>query len=618
MITRKILVPIGLKIGIVFFVLFFAAVQATCFVYFLRSREVMEDRILSDIAGLAESRKDYMLKTIEKDIVQTELVASRVKTRELLTALETGTDDPEICRKRLAEIFEDIKDLAASIERIEVADTRGIVAASSDPAGTGRDISAEPLFYKGMEKVCMSGLYLDGGRLMYSMYAPVSDTADEKLIGVLKVEISADGLIDVMSDYAGLGKTGEMILAEQVGDEIYYLGPLRHGKKGAVTFHVPMKALEGKVSRHAVTYRNKGIVAGVDYRNVDVLAAYQYMPLTGWGLVVKIDEEEAFEPVRKLYAWMLFVGSLVSLAGAVIIFFLAKFISGPIKKLEKGTEIVAGGDLDFRVEVDTRDEVGRLAGAFNRMTENLKRITASRDELDAEIARREKLEKIKDDFVNIVSHELRTPLATMQGVVWTLLRKDEGGLDERQLKFVTMLKNNIEMLIRITNSMLDLAKIEAGRMEFKKEPFDIRDAVMQAVGLFMPAARSKGIEIRADLPDSGVNILGDRDAVTRVFTNLISNAVKFTGEGYVEVSVRKLGDIAACRVADTGEGIATEDLPKVFSKYYQFGQAKVSGEKGTGLGLSIVKGIIDAHKGDIRVESEFGKGTKFIFTFPAQ
>ncbi|MFH1287390.1 MAG: ATP-binding protein, partial [bacterium] len=177
-------------------------------------------------------------------------------------------------------------------------------------------------------------------------------------------------------------------------------------------------------------------------------------------------------------------------------------------------------------------------------------------------------------------------------------------------------KDNMDRLTRIINNLLDISKIEAGKTELMKGLIEITSLIKKVATSFESNAKEKGLELRVSLPKEGIEIYADADKMIQVFINLVANAVKFTEKGYIEISVEEKEEIVECSVADTGIGISKDDLPKLFSKFQQFGRVPGSGEKGTGLGLSIAKGIVEMHNGRIRVESESGKGTKFTFTVP--
>lgn len=229
---------------------------------------------------------------------------------------------------------------------------------------------------------------------------------------------------------------------------------------------------------------------------------------------------------------------------------------------------------------------------------------------------RHKLLSMRDHFVNIVSHELRSPLAAIRMSAGDLLEGLAGPLNAQQKEYLAIFLKSIDRLHRTANELLDLARMEAGRTPLKRSRFDLAAMVHEIKKSFEKEAHAKGLVLKTKMPEGRVEIDADPDKIARVLTNLLDNAVKFTEKGAVEITVKDLEDSVFCSVSDTGTGISSEDLPKVFNKFEQFGRKDKSQAEGSGLGLSITKQIIDMHGGSIRVESELGKGTAFHFSLP--
>ena len=253
---------------------------------------------------------------------------------------------------------------------------------------------------------------------------------------------------------------------------------------------------------------------------------------------------------------------------------------------------------------------------FIKVAEDITERKLAAAELERKNIELQKLDKLKSDFVSTVSHELRTPLSITKEGISLVLDGIPGAINEKQKDVLITAKNNIDRLARIIADLLDIAKIEAGKLVIRKELLDISDPVKHVASSFMPKMKAKGLEFKVSLPCGKVEIHADSDKIVRVFTNLVDNAIKFTGTGHVGIEVRDDNDKVVCSVYDTGMGISKENIPKVFCKFQQFSRIPGSGDKGTGLGLSIAKGIIDAHGGKIWVESEFGKGARFMFVLP--
>ncbi len=240
-------------------------------------------------------------------------------------------------------------------------------------------------------------------------------------------------------------------------------------------------------------------------------------------------------------------------------------------------------------------------------------------ELEGKNAAIEKADKMKSDFVSIVAHELRNPLVVVQEAANLLLEGLAGGpVAEAQKPYVEMVKRTSDRLIHITNDLLDLAKIESGKMELNFGPLDFISLIRQVRDSVELRSRKKGLRFLEKLPAGRLEMSGDYDKLSQVLMNLFSNAVKFTEKGSVTVGAKDLGAGVECMIEDTGPGIAGENLPKLFSKFQQVGKTKIGSEKGSGLGLAIAKSIVEAHGGRIWAESELGKGSRFIFTLPKQ
>ena len=191
-----------------------------------------------------------------------------------------------------------------------------------------------------------------------------------------------------------------------------------------------------------------------------------------------------------------------------------------------------------------------------------------------------------------------------------------GEINEKQESILVVAKDNIDRLARIINSLLDISKIEADKIEVRKEIFDIVPLIRQILFSFEPKAKTRNLELKTDFYAEKIEVFADLDKITQVFVNLIGNALKFTETGSITVGVKEFENEIQCFVLDTGIGIPKDGLHRVFNRFQQFGRTAGAGEKGTGLGLAIAKGLLELQGGRIWVESELGKGTKFTFVLP--
>lgn len=235
-----------------------------------------------------------------------------------------------------------------------------------------------------------------------------------------------------------------------------------------------------------------------------------------------------------------------------------------------------------------------------------------------DITKEIEVDRMKTEFISLASHELRTPLTVIREGVSLVIDEILGPTTDDQRSFLAMVLKDIDRLGRIINNLLDVSKIEAGKVGLKRAFVNLVDITAEVSSAFATLAKSKGLKIQIKVPSKPVEMYVDKDKIVQVFTNLVGNAMKFTEKGHVEMGLREEADQVVGWVSDTGRGISREDMDKVFKKFHQFGGEAAGGEKGTGLGLTIAKGIVEMHHGRIEVESEAGKGTRFVFRIPRE
>jgi signal transduction histidine kinase len=227
------------------------------------------------------------------------------------------------------------------------------------------------------------------------------------------------------------------------------------------------------------------------------------------------------------------------------------------------------------------------------------------------------LDQLKSDFMATMSHELRTPLTSVIGYSDMLLSGVTGELNERQTNFVSSILKNGEALLNLINDVLDLTKIEAGRLELNLEAVDLRSALLGVLPVVKPRAADKRIKISTYLPTEVAPVIADPAKFNQVLLNLLTNAIKYTHEnGNVSVEARSQDGFIEIWVTDTGIGIGQEDIDRIFQRFTQVDSSASRTQGGTGLGLAITKELVELHGGQIRVQSKVGKGSSFIFTMP--
>ncbi len=333
--------------------------------------------------------------------------------------------------------------------------------------------------------------------------------------------------------------------------------------------------------------------------------------------------------------------------GIAIVFMISTRYSKPLINLTGLARKLSKGDFSATedIKITSADEIGVLGSAFIEMSRNIKESHKKLEEHsrsleqkveDRTLRLRKALEelqeqdKVKTEFLSTVSHELRTPLSLVLGFAKIIGKKlDESVFpnikinDEKMQKVSKQVKDNISIIVsegkRLTgliDDLLDISKIEAGEVEWKMEKACITDIVEQALTVTINLLVEKNLKLIKDIENDLPKIVCDKDRLIQVVINLISNAVKFTKEGSITCTVRKVDSKAMISIIDTGRGIKKDDQEKIFKKFKQVGDTLTDKPKGTGLGLIICKQIVEHHGGKIWVESELGKGSSFSFTIP--
>jgi len=307
------------------------------------------------------------------------------------------------------------------------------------------------------------------------------------------------------------------------------------------------------------------------------------------------------------------VAAAIFLAGALL--FLQKLITTPVTRLTSQiTHMRESGDLDVDIRSDRADEIGTLALEFGELTRNL---SSARAELEAARDDAMGMSKAKSEFLARMSHEIRTP---MNGVLGMTELLQETALDDKQQRFANTIYESAESLLSIINDILDISKIEAGKIELDIAAFNLQNLLEECLDLLAESAHRKGLELACVIPiETNVYVKGDPVRLRQILMNLLGNALKFTEQGEVVVRFKASPDDAGktnfrFEVQDTGIGISPENLVNIFEPFVQEDGSNTRRFGGTGLGLAISKQLVDLMGGEMGVHSEMGKGSTFWFT----
>ena len=319
---------------------------------------------------------------------------------------------------------------------------------------------------------------------------------------------------------------------------------------------------------------------------------------------------EAGESAYVRSRWIVIGFAIGSIGLALVLGYAISWsVIDPVTRMDARLREIAAGDFSRHVAVGNRDELGTLAANLNRMSDELGRLY---QQLEA-------ANRHKSEFLANMSHELRTPLNAVIGFSDVLLERTFGELNAKQEQYVSIILGSGKHLLSLINDILDLSKIEAGRMELELGPFDLALAIENTVTFVRDRAARHGVALEIAVEPELEPCVGDERKIKQVLLNLLSNAVKFTPDGgSVAVRAARADGAVAVAVSDTGIGIAPEDQEAIFEEFRQVGTDYARKREGTGLGLALTRKFVELHGGQITVESEPGKGSTFTFTLPVR
>jgi len=441
------------------------------------------------------------------------------------------------------------------------------------------------------------------------------------VIGVLQAEVNLKYVWEVVSSIKP-GKAGYAYAVNQSGNLIAHpdISLVLQGRNVS-----QLDQVKAAFQPVAGGRRTKLTVARNLHGN-EVISSFALVPGLDWAVFIERPAEEAYEA---LYTSVLRTSALLlgGLGMALFAsFFVARQVIGPLRVLGQGVERIGSGDLGFRVDLKTGDEIEALAEEFNKMAAALQEAYATLErkviertqQLGLANRRLDEASRYKSAFLASMSHEFRTPLNAIIGFSEVLLDPSLKVSEEEHRQFLTDILTSGKHLLNLINDILDLSKIEAGRMELQVESASLPAILDTVQSTVRPLAAKKTIDLRFErngLPDS---LPMDAGRIKQVLLNLVANAIKFTSESG-KVWVRASGENGEVRVevGDSGPGIPSEEQERIF---LEFQQAKTGGStgkpEGTGLGLALAMKFVEMHGGKIWVESEVGKGSRFFFTLP--
>jgi len=609
-------------------------VSEIAFVNYQHSLEAVR---LSQVQNLARNKVDKIesyFSTLHTELEMSQGFYNVRKNLPVLarTALGSKSPDATAAKKTLDIQLSRMRSLL-ELSDIMLTDNKGTIVYVNNPQHLTKDYSLSlstisPEAYKqGKSGVFFSDVFdnkiVDIKSEMLAV-APVSGLNNEP-IGIIVFEINMPVLYKQIQDSTGLGRTDEVLVGKKIGNEVQFLhslifdttiGPSKRITIGSAVALPIQKAVSGET----------GIGQSVDYRGKPVVAAWRPVPTPGWGLVAKIDCDEAFADIIRLKRIVVIVVVSVFALIAIITFFVSQSISLPIRKLTKGAEIIGQGNLDHRVGTKVKDEIGVLSRTFDAMTKKLKETTASRDELNKEIAERKIVEKAlqntakdltrsnKDleQFAYVASHDLQEPLRAVAGFMGLLKKQYHATLNTEAAEYIDLSVEGAERMQTLIQDLLTYSRVGTKGGAFV--PTNMMDAYENAMKNLQVALDETGTIVTCD--NSMPTIIADETQMTQLLQNLIGNALKFHGEKtpQIHVGAQRENDSWIMSVRDNGIGIEPQYFERIFLIFQRLHTRTQF--KGTGIGLAVCKKIVERHGGSMWVESTPGVGSTFYFSIP--
>ncbi|HOW35177.1 MAG TPA: ATP-binding protein [Candidatus Omnitrophota bacterium] len=657
------------KISLSFFVVALVLASVAATIFYSISKNSLQNAIFNDLVSTCASRSRH----VETYLEMLEISVGQLSKSTLLENFLkiNGTNDPlqNEAFKDAIKRLKRTKEANKSIYEFLLMDQTGKVVVSSSENNIGADKSMDALFLGAQKGVYIKDAYFlePSQEPLMAVSVPFLDSQTGEFLGVLAARVRLTELNAITTEKIGPNKTGETYIVNKYG---YMITPSRFLKdtflKQEVDTENIRRARLHKDKEHALSEKELGYVFP-DYRGVPVVGTHEYIPRMDWVVLTEIDAQEAFTPLARLRLTFFLILFIVPFTSWVLGMGVVRaIITGPLHRLHEGVEIIGNGNLDYRIGINERDEIGQLSRAFDAMAENLKNTTTSIESLNDEIYERSKvqedagnqnkalqeanknlalneralknilydLKKASDDLKASqsqlihseklasvgqlaagVAHEVKNPLAIILLAIESL-EHTLGASNEKSSRYVTMVKEAAERANKVVVNLLNFSR----QVQSHFEPLDIREVVGQTVSLVSNTARIKNINIvnRYDSTDELI-IDGDAGQLGQVFLNLFSNAfdaVKSDGtvtvNSYLSKGAVETEDRIIVEISDTGQGIPKEIIPRIFEPFFT---TKEQGA-GTGLGLSTVYMILERHKGSINVKSTEGAGTTFTMTFP--
>ena len=605
---------------------------------YLSARDSLKQSVFDRLNVAISSKDSEINEWFSTQYKDTLLLANLPEVKRKVGDLIRESKDSESNESISDETYDEIEEYLSSIgsikpnlQEISILTEGGIVLFSTNkqlenkyqPLGstttyfTSEDQDIKPRFY-------ISPIT---NKTAITLATPILDRSDQRM-AALSITLDLKEIDELIRQRTGLGETGETYLIGRLERQNAFIESDRSTNN---QFPNGVKS----VGIDTATQGQDGMGLYANYDNTPVIGVYNWIDNYNLALLAEISQQEAFAPARILARNIVLIG--IGSTGLLLlgVSLVSRRITKPITAITHAALEIEQGNLDHNVQVDSNDEIGVLAQAFNQMMQQVKDSFAALDQanqvLEVKVKERTaELEEAKEvaeaatmaksSFLANMSHELRTPLNSIIGYS-EMLEEDAESIG--QVDFIpdlVKIQKSGRHLLGLINGILDLSKIEANRMELVMEPVDLSELVKDVLETIQPVAATRGNILVSDIENVPQALETDRVKLSQCLINLLGNANKFTEKGTISLTANALrkenADWIQFHIQDTGIGIKPEHLDKIFQVFTQADNQTTRRYGGTGLGLTITQRLIFMMGGSISVDSEYGTGTTFSFTLP--
>ena len=631
MLWRHIM-KIGKKMKLSLFTVAVAATILAILVSYLASRQSLMRALSDHLSTTARSRANHIETLLDGYKSRMALYAKDHRIQAFLRAIAKQDQEEKITAQELDRVLREFTDESWGLASMLVLDSKGTVVGSSDHRYDTMNMSHSPCFLRGRQALCVEDAFQDKrtGVGVFSIAAPVME--QQQLLGVVVTRINMNRLNKITSARTGLGKTGEIYIVNHNG---YMITRSRFVKDSFLKQKVDTEITRKYLHEVTAQSRRKNLQTAAiypSYTGARVIGLYAPIEDVPWCLCAEISRKEALVSLTTLEILAFMILCAASMLAWMIGDVTSCLLTKPIKKLQRGVQQFSQGNLECRVGTEATDEIGDLSRSFDEMAENLQTSMTSVETLNHEIERRKQTEEslkvakdqaeiataLKSEFLANVSHEIRTPMNAIIG--FTQLLKEES-LEKEQVEFLEIVEDCCNKLLKLINDLLDLSKIEAGKMDIKRNTFPLKKLLCEMESLLKPLAKAKKLDLKVTVQETVPAVLcSDSDRLYQCLVNLAENAIKFTEKGHVRVTVSTMEyegqSFVRFDVEDTGPGIAPDKQRYVFDPFIQIDGSMTRMHGGTGLGLTLVKHLVELLGGHIILTSTEGVGSKFSIAVP--